>query len=293
MTRKAILGVSVLLVLLVFMPSCASGVSQEEYNVLQGRLDSAQGEIDALQANLAALQENYDGLQADYESLRGDYTSLQASYEGSLDKLKQSELEDPTWSELKEFLELDDTDTLPYTENSFDCTGFAVTLRDRAWRYGMRCAFVELGFAAGMGHALNAFETTDEGLIYVDATQADQIAYVEVGQLYGAIDLAVVKSEYIACTGDPDEFWGSLDYRTHPNPFSYDYYVDYQRRLQFYDESIEAYNEAVKEFNSGSREWSRSQLDSWRENLEALAEDLGYIRYEPMGTVESVEVYWD
>jgi len=293
MTKKAILGVSVLLVLSVFMPSCASGVSQEEYNVLQSRLDSAQGEIDALQANLATLQENYEGLQADYESLRGDYTSLQASYEGSLERLKQSELEDPTWSELKEFLELDDTDTLPYTVNSFDCTGFAITLRDRAWRYGMRCAFVELGFGGGTGHALNAFETTDEGLIYVDAIEADKIAYVKVGQLHGAIRLDVVKSEYIACSGDPDEFWGSPDYRTHPNPFSYDYYADHQRRFQFYDESVEAYNEAVEEFNSGSREWSLSQLESWRDNLEALAEDLGSMRGEPIGTVESVEVYWD
>lgn len=293
MTKKAILGVSVLLVLLVFMPSCASGVSQEEYNALQSRLDSAQGEIDALQANLAALQENYEGLQADYESLRGDYTSLQASYEGSLERLKQSELEDPTWSELKEFLELDDTDTLPYTENSFDCTGFAITLRDRAWRYGMRGAFVEVGFADGMGHALNAFETTDEGLIYVDATETDWIAYIGVGRLYGAIHLDAVKPEYIACPGDPDEFWGSLDYRTHPNPFSYDYYADYQRRLQFREESIEAYNAAVEEFNSGGGGWSRSQLESWRENLEALGEDLGSMRYEPTEVVETVEVYWD
>ena len=293
MTRKAILGVSVLLVLLFFMPSCASGVSQEEYNALQGRLDSAQGEIDALQANLAALQENYEGLQADYESLRGDYTSLQASYEGSLERLKQSELEDPTWSELKEFLELDDTDTLTYTENSFDCTGFAITLRDRTWRYGMRCAFVELGFADGTGHALNAFETTDEGLIYVDDTQADWIAYIEIGQPYRAIHLDAVKSEYIACSGDPDEFWGSPDYRTHPNPFSYDYCVDYYRRVQFHEESMVAYNVAVKEFNSGSREWTSSQLESWRENLEALEEDLGSILFKPAEVVETVEVYWD
>jgi len=293
MTKKAILGVSVLLVLLVFMLSCASGVSQEEYNLLQGRLDSAQGEIDTLRANLAALQENYEGLKADYESLRGDYTSLQASYEGSLERLKQSELEDPTWSELKEFLELDDTDTLTYAENSFDCTGFAITLRDRAWRYGMRCAFVELGFADGTGHALNAFETTDEGLIYVDGTEADWIAYIGIGRPYGAIHLDAVKSEYIACPGDPDEFWGSPDYRTHSNPFSYDYYADYQRRLQFREESIEAYNEAVKEFNSGSREWTSSQLESWRENLEALEEDLGSILFKPAEVVETVEVYWD
>lgn len=307
MTRKAILGASILLVLLFCLPSCAPVVSQEEYDALQSRLDNAQGEIDALKADLAALQDNYESLQADYESLqadygslqddyeslRADYDSLQADYEGSLERLKQSTLENPTWSELKKFLEGDDTDTLPYVEGSFDCSGFAITLRDRAWRYSMRCAYVEVGFSKKEGHALNAFETTDEGLIYVDNTDADWIAYIEIGQPYGRIRLDAVKSKYLACTGDPDEFWGSPDYRTHSHPFSYDYYVDYQRRVQFYEESIEAYNAAVEEFNNGSREWTLSQLESWRENLEALKEDIGSIFHEPKGTVESVEVYWN
>lgn len=307
MTKKAILGVSILLVLLFCLPSCAPVVSQEEYDALQSRLDNAQGEIDALKTDLAALQDNYessqadyeglqanyDSLQDDYESLRADYDSLQADYEGSLERLKQSELENPTWSELRKFLERDDTDTLPYVEGSFDCSGFAITLRDRTWRYGMRCAYVEVGFSKKEGHALNAFETTDEGLIYVDNTQADQIAYIEIGQPYRAIHLDAVKSKYIACSGDPDEFWGSLTYTTHSHPFSYDYCVDYYRRVQFYEESMVAYNVAVKEFNNGSREWTLSQLESWRENLEALEEDIGSIFHEPKGRVETVEVYWD
>ena len=307
MTKKAILGVSILLVLLFCLPSCAPVVSQEEYDALQSRLDNAQGEIDALKADLAALQDNYENLQADYEglqanygslqddyeSLQADYNSLQTDYEGSLERLKQSELENPTWSELKRFLERDDTDTVPYVKDSFDCSGFAITLRDRAWRYSMRCAYVELGFSKKEGHALNAFETTDEGLIYVDNTELDQIAYIEIGQPYGLIHLDAVKSKYIACTGDPDEFWGSPDYRTHSHPFSYDYYIDYQKRVQFREESMEAFNEAVEEFNSGSREWSLSQLESWRENLEALGEDIGSIFREPVEVVETVEVYWD
>ena len=239
------------------------------------------------------LQADYEGLGANYESLQGDYEQLQADYESSLERLKQSTLGNPTWSELRKFLKRDDTDTLPYIEGSFDCSGFAITLRDRAWRYGIRCAYVELGFAKREGHALNAFETTDEGLIYVDDTGADQIAYIETGQPYGVILLDVVKFEYVACTGRPSKFWGSLSYTTHSRPFSYDYYLDYQRRYQFYLESVEAYNEAVDEYNKGSTKWSYSQLAAWRDNLEALEQDLGSGFYEPVGVVESIESYWN
>ena len=293
MTKKVILGVAVLMALMLFLPSCASGISQEEYETLQSRLNSAQLEIDTLKTNITTLQDSYNELQADYGNLLASYESLQSDYEGSQERLGQSTLENPTWAELEKFLERDDTDTISYVENSFDCTGFAITLRDRAWRYGMRCAYVEISFGEGVGHALNAFETTDKGLIYVDVTEADQIAYVEIGQLYRAIHLDVVKSKYIACSGDPDEFWGSLTYTTHPNLFSYDYCVDYYRRVQFREESRDAYNAAGDEYNSGRGGWTYSQLTEWLENIEALEEDIGSIFYEPMGTVNSVEVYWN
>jgi len=300
MVKKVILGVLILIALLFCLPSCALVISQEEHNALQSNLDNAQRKINVLTENLTALQTNYeklqddyDGLQDDYEGLQDDYDELQANYGSLLERLKQSALENPTWLELKEFLELDDTDTLLYNEDNFDCSGFAITLRDRAWKYGIRCAYVEVGFSEGEGHALNAFNTTDRGLIYVDDTEDDQIAYVEINQLYGAIHIGEVKLEYIACTGSPAEFWTSLTYNTHANPFSYDYYIDYQRRTKFYNESVDAYNKAVDEYNKGSTKWSYSQLTSWHDNLKALEQDLGSIFYEPMEAVKSIEVYWN
>jgi hypothetical protein len=293
MTKKVILGVSVLMALMLFLTSCTFSISRGGYEALQSRLNASQLEIDTLKANMTALQGSYNDLQADYGNLLSSYEGLLDDYEDSLKRLQQSTLENPTWSELEEFLRLDDTDTIPYIEDSFDCSGFAITLRDRAWRYGMRSAYVEIGFSEGEGHALSVFETTDKGLIYIDDTEADQIAYVEIGQPYGLIHLDAVKSEHIACNGSPDEFWGSLTYTTHPDPFSYDYYLDYYRRAQFYEESVVAYNEAVNAYNGGSSEWSRSRLTRWLENIEALGEDLGSIFYELGGTVENVEIYWN
>ena len=106
------------------------------------------------------------------------------------------------------------------------------------------------------------------------------------------IALNAVRSRYIDCSGDAAKFWGSLNYTTHPNPFSYDYYIEYLKRVKFYNASVDAYNKAVDEYNKGGGEYTYSQLQSWYENLEALAEELGTL-YEPTGTVQNIEIYWN
>lgn len=305
--KKITLGTLISIILLFYLPSCAPAISPEEYTALQSNLDNAQRKVDELTEDMAALrakyeslQSNYDSLQgsykdlqANYDSLQGSYEDLQANYNSLLKGLGQSALRNPTWSELEEFLKRDDTDTMSYIEDGFDCTGFALTLRDHAWRCNIRCAYVEVGFSGGKGHALNVFETADKGLIYIDTTEADKIAYVEINHPYGTIPLEGVKLEYIDCSGNSAEFWAKLTYSTHPNPFGYDYYLEYQRRWEFYEESIETYNQAVLAYNSGSTRWSYSQLTTWHENLEALEQDLGSIFYEPMQVINSIEVYWN
>jgi len=84
--------------------------------------------------------------------------------------------EDPTWEELKSFLLEDKTDTLRYIPNSFVCADFAMRLHNNAEKYGWRCYLVgiQLGpsddYPTGASHAINAFNTTDYGWIYIDCT---------------------------------------------------------------------------------------------------------------------------
>ncbi len=291
---RRILSVTLTLVsLLFFLSSCAPGISPDEYRALQAELDGAQQEIGEMGEDLAQLEADYQGLEDAYASLQGDYQSSQTSYQKLIERLEQSALVDISWPELKEFLEQDDTDRLTYVEGSFDCSGFAITLRDSAARCGIRCAYVEIAFAVEGGHALDAFETTDRGLVYVDSTGADRIAYVKLNEPYGVVSLDGVKSECIACSGDPARFWGPLDYMTHSNPFSYSYYPDYQRRVKFHSESIDAYNEAVEKYNNGSKKWSYAQLTAWLDNIKALEEDLGSTFYQQGDKVKNIEAYWN
>jgi hypothetical protein len=102
---------------------------------------------------------------------------------------------DPTWDELKAFLQTDQTDKHPYIPNKFTCGDFAEMLHNNAEAAGIRAAIVALeltpdGGGTIINHSLNAFNTTDRGLLYIDdvsSTQgftADKIVNVKVGQDY-------------------------------------------------------------------------------------------------------------
>ncbi|MFC2003551.1 hypothetical protein ACFLV4_06395 [Chloroflexota bacterium] len=252
---------------------------KQEYSLLKQ-------EYDALKTELRNAQHKINELIADLATEKATYANL-------LKGAEQATLRNPSWAELKAFLDLDDTDSLTYDEDTFDCSGFAITLRDRAWKYGLRCAYVKVRFMEeAIGHTLNAFQTTDKGLVYVDAIENDTIAYVQVGKAYGTIVVDRVKPEYIVCPEDPAKFWGPFTRATHHNPFSYEYYDSYQQRREFLDKGIEAYNEAAENFNKGVGTYTASQLRSWGENLNALKQDLVIVN-QTMGVVNKVIVYWD
>jgi len=104
----------------------------------------------------------------------------------------------PSWEQLKAFLLNDRTDEVRYDYNSFVCADFAEMLHNNAEEAGIRAAYIsiKLGpcfeFPRIGGHALNAFETTDKGLVFIDCTgpskkegiNRDKIVDVEVGNDY-------------------------------------------------------------------------------------------------------------
>jgi len=118
--------------------------------------------------------------------------------------MAQPNLVNPTWNQLKAFLLTDKTDELQYVYPTFVCENFARTLQTNAKKAGWRCAIVsldmtgytdpyKLGIASNAGHACNAFQTTDKGLVYIDCTGVpkgfgspnnDKIVDVKVGNRY-------------------------------------------------------------------------------------------------------------
>jgi len=155
--------------------------------------------------------------------------------------INNTNAKNPTYSELFNFLNSDTTDEFPYelsipanmfysgrAEDNVDlghikdiidgstqpspprvCADFAERLHNNAEMAGIRCGYV---IVDSLNHALDIFETTDKGLVFIDdtgksnnlqavtitlagsitfgqASSWDKVAYVEDGKSYGLIDL--------------------------------------------------------------------------------------------------------
>jgi hypothetical protein len=90
---------------------------------------------------------------------------------------------DPTYSEAQQFVNADNTDRNPYIIGSYTCVNFAADFRSNALRSGYECGIVFLYFPDNTRHAINGFNTTDKGLVFVEP-QSDIFVNVTVGKRY-------------------------------------------------------------------------------------------------------------
>ena len=146
---------------------------------------------------------------------------------------------DPSYSQLVNFLKSDKTDQYPYIltdrtlgsyygtaeshvdlkniKNIIDgtaspgdpdvCADFAERLHNDAEIAGIRCAYVSLDLSTG-GHACNAFQTTDRGLIYVDDTGTSQDPHPS--RSVKTVDQIVVGDAYTPIALFPDFGWSPV-----------------------------------------------------------------------------------
>lgn len=213
---------------------------------------------------------------------------------------------DPTFDEMVAFIKADPTDFRDYIKSGHDayvCSDFAEDVHNNAEAAGIRAGWVALTFTGtDEGHALNSFETTDRGLIYIDCTNGDSedsetsswdtVAYIETGKRYGILNIDIVASS-------------TYDYYT----LQYDFYAerekawqDYQNLLQSFNSEVDRYNKEIsgKAYTYGSPEEQR--ISAWKEELEKqeqtldrLEKELGNHWYKSEFseyTVEDVQIHW-
>jgi hypothetical protein len=145
------------------------------------------------------------------------------SYGNLIVLINNKNAHNPTYSQLLDFLSSDNTDLYPFQatatippprsgnpENYVDlqywkeiidgtaqlnppriCADYAQRLHNNAEMAGIRCALVSVALnGPTYNHMLNAFETTDRGLIYIDDSgtdgshNADKVVDVEIGKSY-------------------------------------------------------------------------------------------------------------
>ena len=78
-----------------------------------------------------------------------------------------------SYAQVIKFIEEDRTNERPYIPGVYTCGDFAETVQHNAENAGIKCAWVSVNFTSGPGHACNAFNTTDEGIVYIDCTNGN------------------------------------------------------------------------------------------------------------------------
>jgi len=91
-------------------------------------------------------------------------------------------IQDPTYKQVTKFLKEDRIDKKNYKEDTYICSHFARDVCNNAEAEGLRCAYVGLIYPEG-GHAIIAFNTIDEGLVYFEP-QSDEIVTPVIGKRY-------------------------------------------------------------------------------------------------------------
>jgi len=148
---------------------------EAELEVRQAQLTDAEGQLATREAQLSTSRKLIESLEAELSNLQVNYERLIAGY-GYL-------LRDPSYHEVKAFLAEDRTSEREYVKGRYTCVDFSAAVKANAAREGIRCAYVVIEFRGGGGHAIVAFDTTDEGLVFVEP-QFDWEVEPEIGQRY-------------------------------------------------------------------------------------------------------------
>lgn len=189
----------------------------ENYRKLEENFDSLENEFkkiklekEDLKEDYISLQDVHEGLSENYENLYESYNSLYSSHEvlqenyqfveSELKLLRDGdryEMHDPTYSELADFLGDDTTDENEYNENVYVCFDFSKDLIANAMDVGMMAGYVRItywenhqyytfaeNFRSYSAHAIVAFKTVDEGLVYVEPQNDVIMKDLNVGDSY-------------------------------------------------------------------------------------------------------------
>lgn len=185
MIRGIVIGIlgAFCLVLFWFLMSASDELESRRAELvsLQTELASMQAELAPAQAEFEGAQAELDAVQAGLEALEDQLAELQVSYDGLLAGHGYT-IMDPTHREMLAFLRKDRTDRREYVEDEYVCEDFAKDVCNNAEENGIRCAFVAMRYPEG-GHAIVAFDTIDEGLVYIES-QSDEIVEPVVGKHY-------------------------------------------------------------------------------------------------------------
>gem|GEM_PF-718453 len=137
-----------------------------ELTSTEGRLQSTQTQLAETQTRLTDKEKKLALYQDTYGSVVA--SDVQPPFQDA-HLVNYENARNPTWAQLSDFLLSDRTDRNDYVTGVYMCGDFARDVHNNAERAGIRAAYVAVELP-DVYHALNAFKTTDRGLVFIDCT---------------------------------------------------------------------------------------------------------------------------
>ena len=102
---------------------------------------------------------------------------------GRAEAVSKGFLRNPSYQEMKDFLDADTTNTKQQIEGKYDNRDMVADINENAEAQGIRTAMVYIEFPTAGSWTLLAFETTDKGLIFINPSTDGEVK-VKVGIKY-------------------------------------------------------------------------------------------------------------
>jgi len=244
-------------------------------------LNSAESEITSLLISLDTLSNEFTELQTFYDGIfKGEPPPYYKPQNELMNIVENASAKDPTWQQLVDFLNSDPTDSRKYVLGEYVCSGFTEDLHNNAEALGIRSAAVFVSFEdSEIGHALNAFNTVDRGLVFIDNTGVsgstnrawDRVAYLRIGEQYGCItiDATIESFEYEYYESKYEQLQVSIEkYEASVERYN-DELADYKHAVQSYSAEVQVYNAAVLAYNAYPTDYEYLRLSAWNVALSA------------------------
>ena len=212
--------------------------TQTQLDTTKTELSSTRTQLATTQVQLSTTQSQLSSANSELSSAKSQLTDTQSQLASSMQQLSDykktmlalgitvhssptawtfngltwthndnSQAVNPTWNQLTTFITQDKTDQHPYNINSFNCVNYATTVYNNAETLNIEAATVTMNLRnSAVGHAVNAFITSDYGLVYFDCTGNDAIARVEAGKLYRAVAPGIAQPSQVR----NNTYWDAL-----------------------------------------------------------------------------------
>jgi hypothetical protein len=163
--------------------------TQTQLSNVQSQLSDTQSKLDNSLQQLSYAQSTLSGLGITVHAPTSVWTLNNQQWNHT----NNPSAVNTTWSNLSSFITQDTTDRHVYNINTYNCVNYAVDIYNHAETAGINTARVSIYFKGeSVGHALNAFITSDYGMVFIDCMEHDNVAHVSLGETYKSVNLRTV-----------------------------------------------------------------------------------------------------